>query len=150
MFNQVLNRKSMYLKKLMLLINKIINFRLKLQAGLWLGLRASNANIDSVRFVLFQRNRIQKQFVEFKLNETRQLVQHNFFNTDFPTVLYIHGFLESLSSESVQTIVDAYLWRNDYNIIVLDWSSLAIGNYFFDAVPNCIQVRNYLFQKFNM
>lgn len=107
-----------------------------------MGLRAASANVDSVKFILFQRNRIQKQFIEFELNQLRELVQHNFYCNDLPTVLYIHGFLESLNSESVKTVVDAYLWRNDYNIIVLDWSQLAIGNYFFDAVPNCTQVRD--------
>lgn len=56
------------------------------------------------------------------------------------TVLYIHGYLEGPDHESVNTIVDAYLERNDHNVLVLNWSQLANGNYFIDAVPNAKQV----------
>lgn len=30
--------------------------------------------------------------------------------------------------------------RDDYNILVLDWTELADGNFFVDAVPNIKQV----------
>lgn len=51
--------------------------------------------------------------------------------------------MESPSQKSVNVIVSAYLKRNDYNILVLDWSSLADGNFFFDAVPNAKLVFNH-------
>lgn len=44
--------------------------------------------------------------------------------------------MEGPLQESVNVIVNAYLKRNDHNILVLDWSSLADGNYLLDAVPN--------------
>lgn len=37
-------------------------------------------------------------------------------------------------------IADAYIKRNDHNILLLDWSELADGNYLFDAVPNIKKV----------
>ncbi|XP_014232599.1 lipase member H-like [Trichogramma pretiosum] len=46
-----------------------------------------------------------------------------------PFVLYIHGYEEHPSNESVQTIVTAYLQRASDNIVVLDWSAVAFGNY---------------------
>lgn len=42
--------------------------------------------------------------------------------------------------ESVNVIVDAYLQRNDHNVLALEWSELAAGNYLIDAVPNAKQV----------
>lgn len=51
-------------------------------------------------------------------------------------VLYLHGYLESMEVESIQVIADAYLARNDHNILILDWAELADGNYLIDAFPN--------------
>lgn len=60
-------------------------------------------------------------------------------------MLYIHGFADESKYESVRAIVDAYLQRSDYNILVLDWADLAGTNYLIDAVPNAKQVRNSFF-----
>lgn len=62
------------------------------------------------------------------------------FDTQRKTMLYIHGFAEESKHESVRAIVDAYLQRSDYNILVLDWADLAGANYLIDAVPNAKQV----------
>lgn len=56
------------------------------------------------------------------------------------TVLYVHGYVEQPTHQSIHTIVDAYLQRGDHNVLVLDWSELADGNFFVDAVPNIKQV----------
>lgn len=56
------------------------------------------------------------------------------------TVLYIHGYADESKFESVSAIVEAYLQRDDHNVLVLDWSELASGNYLIDAVPNAKQV----------
>lgn len=47
------------------------------------------------------------------------------------TVIYVHGFTENQQSESVREIVEAYLTRNDFNILTVDWSLLAKDNYIF-------------------
>lgn len=65
---------------------------------------------------------------------------HPSFDKEKATVLYIHGYIEAPSDESVTVIVQSYLKRNDHNILVLDWSDLADGNYLVDAVPNAKQV----------
>lgn len=62
------------------------------------------------------------------------------FDMQRKTMLYIHGYADESKHESVRAIVDAYLQRTDYNILVLDWSDLASGNYLIDAVPNAKQV----------
>ncbi|KAK0168047.1 hypothetical protein PV327_001887 [Microctonus hyperodae] len=53
-----------------------------------------------------------------------------------PTVFYIHGFTENVEKNSVLTIVDAYNFRNDHNIIAVDWSKLAALNYL--EVATCV------------
>lgn len=52
----------------------------------------------------------------------------------------MHGYVEGPTHQSVHVIVDAYLKRGDHNILVLDWSELADGNFLVDAVPNLKQV----------
>lgn len=52
----------------------------------------------------------------------------------------MHGYLESPESDSVRLIVNAYYTRNEHNLIVLDWSDAASGDYFINAVPNAITV----------
>lgn len=57
-----------------------------------------------------------------------------------PTALYIHGYIEAPGVESIHVIVDAYQKRGTQNILILDWGSLADGNYLFDAVQNVKEV----------
>ncbi|KAG8035801.1 hypothetical protein G9C98_001457 [Cotesia typhae] len=51
-------------------------------------------------------------------------------NNSKSSVLYIHGFSEKPSDESVRTIVDAYLNRGTDNMFILDWSKLSSEEYF--------------------
>lgn len=77
------------------------------------------------------------------------MFKHLHFDKQKPTVLYIHGYVEAPSHESVNVIVQAYLKRNDHNVLILDWSELADGNYLFDAIPNMKQVKwNFWFLSF--
>lgn len=76
----------------------------------------------------------------YELDETCVMFKHSNFDKQKATVLYIHGYVEAPSHQSVNVIVQAYLQRNDHNVLVLDWSPLADGNYLLDAVPNVKQV----------
>lgn len=76
----------------------------------------------------------------YDYNELDDILQHDRYNASQATVLYIHGYLESPESDSVNTIVNAYYTRNEHNLIVLDWSDAAYGDYFIAAVPNSITV----------
>lgn len=55
-------------------------------------------------------------------------------------MLFIHGYVESGTTDSSLVIADAYLTRSDHNLIVLDWHEEASGNYFIHAVPNAVKV----------
>lgn len=74
-------------------------------------------------------------------NELPQLIRHENYDQNRMTVLYIHGYRESAEDDTVQSIVAAYNSRNDHNLIVLDWSDGASGDYFKQAVPNCVSVK---------
>lgn len=76
----------------------------------------------------------------YNYNELDEILQHEQYDANKTTVLYIHGYLESAESDSVRLIVNAYHTRNEHNLIVLDWGDAAYGDYFITAVPNSIMV----------
>ena len=89
---------------------------------------------------LFVNGRKNTDNVIVEFNNTKQLLQHPDFHHDRDTMLYCYGYTEDYNADSTQLIVDAYLWRNDHNILVLQWSKYSVGNYILQAVPNTVQV----------
>lgn len=76
----------------------------------------------------------------FYLRTATNILIHPKFDTSKKTVLYCHGYMETLDSESTHVIVNAYIKNGEYNILVLDWSELSNGNYFLEAIPNTKKV----------
>lgn len=76
----------------------------------------------------------------YDLDQAEKIVRHAKFDRSKKTVMYFHGYIESPEVESVHVIVDAYQKRTDHNLIILDWTQLADGNYLLEAVPNCKKV----------
>lgn len=76
----------------------------------------------------------------YDYNELDEIVQHPNYDTNLTTVFYMHGYLESVGSDNVRLIVNAYHARKNHNLIVVDWSDAASGDYFINAVPNSITV----------
>ncbi|XP_070491648.1 lipase member H-A-like [Chironomus tepperi] len=91
-----------------------------------------------------------KYYTEFFAIEDFENVKlHPAFNFNKSTVLYIHGFRESVLADSVQTVVSAYLSRNDHNIFALDWSNYSSGSYVAHAVPSVIGLGNLIGYRMN-
>lgn len=68
--------------------------------------------------------------IRFKLDHMFEIVNHPKFNKDWPTVVYVHGFMERGEDElSVMAVRGAYHHRNDHNIIIIDWSFYAQVNF---------------------
>lgn len=65
----------------------------------------------------------------YELKDAAQILNHPEFILNRPTVLYIHGFIETPMSPTVQKITAAYTKRGTHNILILDWSTLADGLY---------------------
>lgn len=74
------------------------------------------------------------------MNKFAEILRSPKFNILHKTVLYLHGYVESPASPTVQETVKAYIKRGSYNILVLDWSTLVNGSYI-TAVTNAIEVR---------
>ncbi|KAF7993920.1 hypothetical protein HCN44_011189 [Aphidius gifuensis] len=53
----------------------------------------------------------------------------HYIDHEKPLVIYIHGFREHPSNESIRTVVGAHLERGTDNIFLLDWSKLAFDPY---------------------
>lgn len=76
----------------------------------------------------------------YDYNELDEILEHENYDANKTTVMYIHGYLESVESDSVRSIVNAYYTRKEHNLIVLDWADASYGDYFISAVPNAISV----------
>lgn len=75
------------------------------------------------------------------MSSAHEILEQDEFDNAKPTVVYLHGFLETMEVESISVIANAYLTRNDHNILILDWGELADGSYLLEALPNALKVR---------
>ena len=76
----------------------------------------------------------------FEIQDLENVKLHPAYDQNKPSVLYIHGFRQNVLDESVQTVITAYLSRNDHNVFALDWSNYSSGSYIVQAVPNVVGV----------
>lgn len=65
----------------------------------------------------------------YDFSQSIEIVKNSKFDSNRKTVLYIHGYVESLASSTTQMIINAYIKQANYNILMLDWSTLAGGSY---------------------
>uniref|UniRef100_A0A2A4J1M9 Lipase domain-containing protein n=1 Tax=Heliothis virescens TaxID=7102 RepID=A0A2A4J1M9_HELVI len=65
----------------------------------------------------------------YRIGSIKSVLSDPDFDVKRPTVLYAHGYVEVSTDESITTVMDAYLQRGGYNVLLLDWSNLAFGNY---------------------
>lgn len=77
----------------------------------------------------------------FRLNNIRQLVRDPHYDAKKPTVLYVHGWEENQRQPNVAVIPHSYDIRGGWNVILLDWDRIAVGNYTI-VWYNSIQVSN--------
>lgn len=91
--------------------------------------------------IAFYHGKSFLEYESFPITSVDLIVNHKSFDKNRTTLLYIHGYRENLTSDSVQTIVWAFMTRGSYNILVLDWSDYAAGNYITNAIPNLMKVR---------
>ncbi|KAG5669188.1 hypothetical protein PVAND_017082 [Polypedilum vanderplanki] len=101
--------------------------------------RSIFVSINSAKLVYFYGNSFSKNR-RYDLTRASEILKQDEFDNEKPTLLYIHGYTESLESESIRVVSDAYFKRNDHNVIILDWSKLAQGTYFASAVPNAFRL----------
>ncbi|EFN66713.1 Phospholipase A1 member A [Camponotus floridanus] len=97
---------------------------------------APSANLESI-FLRIYVGTTMDEYVDYSLKNTDALLSR--INSSKPTVLYIHGYMEHIGKDSIRTIVQAYLKRNDHNIIAMDYGKLVSDSYM-TAVKNAFHV----------
>ncbi|KAK0168032.1 hypothetical protein PV327_001873 [Microctonus hyperodae] len=103
--------------------------------------RSINLNRD-VKFHLYTRqNPLTPYILEFE-NEIN--LANSQFHIEYPTIIYIHGYTESASSKSSTAILNAYLQRSIYNVILVDWVNLAAAPHYDFAAENTKLVGSYI------
>ncbi|CAH0731289.1 unnamed protein product, partial [Brenthis ino] len=90
--------------------------------------KGRSISLSDTRIAYYKNSTKSKQ--SYRLENIDALLKDKSFDLKKPTVLYIHGYSEIVTDESVESVVLAYLKHGGYNILVLDWSNLAFGNYF--------------------
>lgn len=98
------------------------------------------AEFTALNIAFFYGNDTTK-FQLFPIPTAHEIFSNSAFNKTRKTLLYIHGYRENVSSQSVHTVVKAFIARDSHNILVLDWGVYAAGNYVTQVIPNLIQVK---------
>lgn len=85
-------------------------------------------------------------YVATRQNRQPELM-HSFYNvnTEMPTKIIIHGWLDNISRVWPNKLTNAYLNKGDYQIILLDWNDYAFTTYS-DAANNAKQIGQILGQ----
>ncbi|KAF9822559.1 hypothetical protein SFRURICE_010674, partial [Spodoptera frugiperda] len=55
----------------------------------------------------------------YRIANIRAVLSDPAFDANKPTVLYVHGYVELLTDDSITTVVSAYLKRGGYNVLVV-------------------------------
>lgn len=63
------------------------------------------------------------------MRDATQIFDNKNFDANRPTMLYISGWIQSPDTETSQQLIQAYLKRGDYNVLVLDWGDYSVGLY---------------------
>ncbi|XP_063376837.1 pancreatic lipase-related protein 2-like isoform X1 [Cydia fagiglandana] len=92
-------------------------------------------------YLRFYNGSTEEEYVDFPLGQASRLFDIKGFDKNNPTVLYIHGFIETAQQESVQVMVSAYLEaKPSTNVVLLDWSNMSHGSYLVNAARNTKKV----------
>ncbi|XP_043464783.1 phospholipase A1-like [Leptopilina heterotoma] len=86
-------------------------------------------NLDEkVTFALFDKTDGNNSFDVLKV-DNEDVLSKSRFDKNRPTVFITHGFMASANGTSVTLVRDAYLNKQDYNVITVNWSPLSVGSY---------------------
>ncbi|KAF4517964.1 hypothetical protein B566_EDAN005331 [Ephemera danica] len=100
------------------------------------GVRNAMEAMDLVFVRLYSRsNGWRSRFIGPR--DTPALMHAAGWNPELPTLVLVHGFSESPEAGCVPTILEAFRQTSrDVNLVVLDWSSLAAGPWYYTAYNN--------------
>lgn len=99
-------------------------------------------DVSDVKFLLIRGKEISKLYPKaISWRKIGSLLNSKYFDKNKRTVVYAHGFTESIETISTQTVISAYLKRkSEYNILIIDWTKHNDGNYILRGIPNALKV----------
>ncbi|KAM3958879.1 pancreatic lipase-related protein 2 [Aphomia sociella] len=107
--------------------------------------KGRSATLEDIIIKHFSIN--SSESTSYQLRDITGLLSLPDFDIQRPTVIYAHGYVELTEDDSVMTVVKAYRQNAGYNILILDWSNLAFGNYVLvalDLKPTSIKISTAL------
>ncbi|KAG5684758.1 hypothetical protein PVAND_013972 [Polypedilum vanderplanki] len=90
-------------------------------------------------FELFYGKDFYDLKIDYPLYESSKLLVDPHFDVSLLTMMFLDGYKDESTLTDVlgkKTIVNAFLTRGDYNVIIVNWDKIASGNYIFTAMPN--------------
>ncbi|XP_008552895.1 lipase member I isoform X1 [Microplitis demolitor] len=91
-------------------------------------LEENNHLMAKIKIKIYTGSSIESATItDIPINEP-DIIYQNIDNSK-PLAMYIHGYREHPSNESIQTVIGAYLDRGTDNILLVDWSDLSFDNY---------------------
>lgn len=100
----------------------------------------SEINLEDVELVLV--NKYYEKSSRYNLKDAVNILRDPNFHSEKETVFFTFGFNDDKESISTSVMSEAFNERNDYNLIILDYGKFSGGNFFFDALPNSVKVKN--------
>ncbi|XP_075152331.1 phospholipase A1 member A-like isoform X2 [Haematobia irritans] len=90
-----------------------------------------------VSFHLYTRqNPTQAQLIFIDKDIRTSNLTQSFYDNRYPSKIIIHGYNANMFLHSLALMKDEYLSKGDYNIFYVDWSTLAYGPCYINAVYN--------------
>ncbi|XP_058819416.1 lipase member H-like isoform X2 [Topomyia yanbarensis] len=93
----------------------------------------ANCNDDVTFYMHRQNTRRNPKAFKFINDPAAPLMLDSSYDPTLSTKFVIHGWRNSISSPFSQEIKDAYLMRQDMNVLVVDWSPLADDTFYFKS-----------------
>ncbi|XP_059222112.1 phospholipase A1 [Stomoxys calcitrans] len=90
-----------------------------------------------VSFHLYTRQNPQTaQLVYIAGDSQASNLSQSFYDSQYSSKIIIHGYNANMFLHSLALMKDEYLAKDDYNIFYVDWSNLALGPCYLNAVYN--------------
>ncbi|XP_045779397.1 pancreatic triacylglycerol lipase-like [Maniola jurtina] len=89
--------------------------------------RGRKAELSDIRLKYYRDS--VKNHTSYRMQNSVLLLSDPTFERQKPTVIYVGGYLEVTSDSSGATLLEAYIKNGGFNILILDWSNLAFGDY---------------------
>ncbi|XP_013187093.1 lipase member H-B-like [Amyelois transitella] len=84
----------------------------------------SNDDYDDVAKLRFYKSSFD-DFIEFPLNNAREIVFTSWYDPKKTTIIFTHGFSGFPNGPAVTAVITTYLNQGGYNVALLNWQELA-------------------------